>query len=218
MASHVYWYEGSPTVFDALCTDAATLFGFVPGGANFSLDYYDVFTIDDARALIGRAALKQADGRMLFVLGARSIPSEAQQALLKLFEEPPQGVMFVVLVPHGVLMPTLRSRGIAYPAVVGQANDWDLRARKFLAAASDVRSKEVASIIKNDDRARADSLELVSALERHLHTLFLGAPVPLWAGALVDLALVRTYLGDRSSSLKMLLEHLVVALPRAENS
>ena len=41
--------------------------------------------------------------------------SEAQQALLKLFEEPQAGVIFVFLLPHGSLLPTLRSRMLEYP-------------------------------------------------------------------------------------------------------
>jgi hypothetical protein len=44
------------------------------------------------------------------------INSEAQQALLKLFEEPQAGTIFVVLAPHGSIISTLRSRFLEYSA------------------------------------------------------------------------------------------------------
>ncbi len=77
---------------------------------------FEQFGIDEARELIALAGLKNFN-EAVFLVGAASITGEAQQALLKLFEEPQQGTVFVLVVPHGVLLSTLRSRMLEYPKI-----------------------------------------------------------------------------------------------------
>ncbi len=75
--------------------------------------YVPTYGIDDARALKVHAyqtAVSPQLGR-LFIIRIESITIEAQQALLKLLEEPPLGVRVVLVVRHGVaLLPTVLSR------------------------------------------------------------------------------------------------------------
>ena len=147
------------------------------------------------------------------MLGAGSITSEAQQALLKLFEEPQEGVVFVLLVPHGALLATLKSRMLAYPHTLAPTEDNPLRgeARKFLKMSGKERSDFLAKVLKDDEEGLKERVrDFVNALEAELAPQVTKAPV---RQGLEDLTVVRGYLGDRSASLKMLLEHLALALP-----
>ena len=137
-------------------------------------------------------------------MGIGSTTTQAQQALLKLLEEPQQGTTFVLLVPHGTLLPTVRSRMMRYPQeVVGEKSQ---SVSKFLKSSQKERSDEIAKLLKDDDGAKERAREFINALEQELHKK------KAYKG-LEEIQVVRNYLGDRSASLKMLLEHLAVALP-----
>jgi hypothetical protein len=110
LTHHAYFLEGELREFDALAHMLRENERFEPHDPGFVARQYDKFGIDEARDLIANASLKNTGGRTLFVLGVGSMTSEAQQSLLKLFEEPQQGTQFVLLLPHGTLLPTLRSR------------------------------------------------------------------------------------------------------------
>ena len=172
---------------------------------------FERFGIDEARSLIQFASLKNISDT-LFLIGAASITSEAQQALLKLFEEPQQGTTFVLLAPHGALLPTLRSRMLPYPLPLEAAPDKRSGARAFLAASGTQRSAAVAALLKDEEGVRERVRAFLNELETELHPR-LQKDAAVREG-LEDIAKVRSYLGDRSPSLKMLLEHLATALPR----
>lgn len=209
---HAYVYEGPQGALDALAEDARERFGF---GAEHSPDAhmrrFEKFGIDESRWLVEAGALRSSGGRALFVLGLASITSEAQQALLKLLEEPQEGSVYVMLVPHGALLPTVRSRMLPYPASLG-ADEGTKDAAKFLALGGKERSDFIAKLLKDDEGAKERVRDFINALEAELHKKAADGGT---RRALGDIAMVRDYLGDRSPSLKMLLEHLAVALPAA---
>lgn len=233
---HAYLYEGSPVLFSALAEDARARFGFnkrPPTGGNPDVyaECFEKFGIGDARTLERRAVLRSTSGRALFVISVSSITSEAQQALLKLLEEPQKGSMFVFLLPHGAAIPTLRSRMMEYPAeltkdgpLLYKGPSFVGTAKKFLAASYKARSAEIAALLK-DEPARPDdsghsggegtrerTREFLGALETELHRK-IGAKKEIRSG-LEDIAKVRGYLGDKAPALKMLLEHLAATLPQ----
>ena len=94
MEHHAYFYEGPMSVFRV----------YQEALEPFWAHAFEQFGVDDARELRALASLKHDEGS-LFLVGAASITSEAQQALLKLFEEPQQGITFVLIVSHGVKVP-----------------------------------------------------------------------------------------------------------------
>ncbi len=70
--------------------------------------------IDDVRRLIGRASLKPNDSekQVFIICNANKLRSESQNALLKLFEEPPASVViFMLTESRSSLLPTVLSRG-----------------------------------------------------------------------------------------------------------
>ncbi|MBP7770591.1 MAG: hypothetical protein KA066_01615 [Candidatus Pacebacteria bacterium] len=208
---HAYYIEGPLSAFDA----------YKEVVSPFYAREYERFGIDEARELSAIASLKNyADG--VFLLGIASLTSEAQQAMLKLFEEPQEGTQFVLMVPHGMLLPTLKSRMLEYPekSVIDEKNSLASRAglrglfyqqaRTFLSVSGKERSDVIAKLLKDDDGVRERVRDFVNALEAELYK---KAGEPKVRQGLEDIAMVRQYLGDRSPSLKMLLEHLAVALP-----
>ena len=71
-------------------------------------------SIGDIRDLIRETTMLPADGdRMVFVIdNAQDMQAPAQNALLKVFEEPPEGVfLFLLTESRKALLPTVRSRG-----------------------------------------------------------------------------------------------------------
>jgi hypothetical protein len=211
---HAYVYEGPLSLLPALADSAKDLFNFSgEGNPDVHIYSFEKLNIDEARALASEASFKSVSGRALYVLGAGSISHEAQQALLKLFEEPQEGTMFVLLVPHGMLISTLRSRFVEYPKIL-EAEDSNLApASKFLKSAYKERSAQIVAMLKEEEGAKERVREFVAMLEHVLHTAHTKKPSQELRSGLSDIALVRGYLADRSASLKMLLEHLAATLP-----
>jgi len=70
------------------------------------------FLIDDARA-VEKESFVAENSEKIIVIMAQSFRSEAQNFLLKLFEEPPKNVSFILVAPSkNLLLPTVRSRFI----------------------------------------------------------------------------------------------------------
>lgn len=215
MEHHAYYIEGSPAEFEALKAELKP----------FVAQKFERFGIEEARELIALAGLKNFD-RALFLIAASSITSEAQQALLKLFEEPQVGTVFVVLIPHGTLLPTLKSRMLPYESqkltsqkssgllsstsVRGGSQAGQTFVRQvsvFLRASPKERSDMIAKMLKDEEGIKERVLDFVNGLEAEL-----AKDIAKNQQALADIAMVREYLRDRSPSLKILLEHLALVV------
>ena len=100
--------------------------------------------VREAREAIQRSALStDAAGRVLFIYGAQNLngtQGSAANALLKIIEEPPEGVLFLLTAPNAaVVLPTIRSRCAAYTIAPVPAADCAarLRAERLPAKAAD---------------------------------------------------------------------------------
>lgn len=70
----------------------------------------DDFLIEDAKAVVAESYIAEAQTKYI-ILGAKSINSVSQNSLLKVLEEPPRNVEFIIIVPSkSLLLPTVRSR------------------------------------------------------------------------------------------------------------
>jgi len=170
----------------------------------------DTFTIASARAIRDRSTRKAVHGRKCFVLSFEHATHEAQNALLKLFEEPAANTHFFVVVPtREVLLPTLLSRCIVVPTPRLGSSQKDAQA--FLAANSAGRLSMLKDMIEGKDKKAA--LEFLNELEE---VLYRNAGAALSAEAatfLRGLQKLKSYLGERSPSLKMILEHVAATAP-----
>lgn len=72
--------------------------------------------IRDARQRIQRSALSSdAAGRVLLIYGAQNLNGASANAMLKIMEEPPDGVLFLLTASSAAaVLPTIRSRCAAY--------------------------------------------------------------------------------------------------------
>lgn len=83
--------------------------------------FFDVFTINDAR-MIKELQSEKTDTASVFVIGFSVINTEAQNALLKVLEEPAPNTYFFILYPNiKQLLPTLQSRLEVLQIVVGES-------------------------------------------------------------------------------------------------
>lgn len=205
LTHHAYLVEGSAELLPALEADVRTRMGDIELFSRM----IPKFGIDDARQLREQASLKGVGKPTVFVTASSSMTTESQQALLKLLEEPREGAVFIFLVPHGMFIPTLRSRTLPYPAEL--ATKLKNPAKEFLAAAPQARSEMAGKILKREETAREEARELLNGLELELYKKISN---PDARRGLEDVARFRSYLADRSPSLKMLLEHLAATLPK----
>lgn len=196
MQHHAYYIEGAQADFEDLKVELKPFYTW----------QFERFGIDEARELIALSSFKNID-TSLFLIGAASITTEAQQALLKLFEEPQKGVVFVLLIPHGTLLPTLKSRMLPYEK---QQLVQKSSATPFLTASSKERSEIIAKLLKDEEGVRERVRDFLNGLEYSLSKKMSDKQV---RDGLEDIAKVRSYVADRSPSFKMLLEHLALSLP-----
>lgn len=183
----------------------------------------DTFKIEDARNLKSLGAEKSfsADlpagaGKRFFLISANSILREAQNALLKLFEEPIPDTHFFLMVPDAnALLKTLLSR--FYILRSARKSGAGL-ADKFIAMRPAQRIDFIKGLIEEEeesetltDSARARSLQFINALEGSLHG---RAPKNLESAAVFEhIFKVREILRMPGSSVKNLLESVALVAP-----
>lgn len=183
-------------------------------------DFFDrsfaVFTIDDARELKSLAESKPvlADGRKVFILATSGITNEAQNALLKLLEEPPVYAVFFLIVPSAhLLLPTVKSR-VQVVDINSAPKDSELKkfASSFLNMSVTERMNAVKSFmdeIAKEKRDKNDAVEVMAILEELVHKKGVNKENKANLEAIM---LARKYATDRAPSLKMLFEYLAMSV------
>lgn len=184
---------------------------------------YGLFSVDDAREVARFASSSPISGDVKMVaVAATRIFHEAQNALLKLFEEPPQGVTMMLIVPSlGQLLPTLRSR-VQVLSNERLTKSFISSGKTFLELDASGREKFLNAIIdktKSDkdevkQEARGAFLSLVEDLARELYARRLaGDSSAALTATLADVDAFLPILHERSASLKLIAEHLLLVLP-----
>ncbi|MDP2651755.1 MAG: hypothetical protein Q8O94_01320 [bacterium] len=197
------------------------------GNPDFVVLRYGLLTVDDARKVFEVAAGAAFTGEhKVIIIAASRAYHEAQNALLKLFEEPPPNTyLFFILPSLGGLLPTLRSRVqelkhearstlLRPKATAGHAKSETNPAEEFIKATKEKRSAIIKKLTSGKDEEerrelREEALALVNGIEALLHQDFEGH-----AAILSDIAILRGYLYDRSAPVKMILEHLSLVIPK----
>lgn len=214
MAHHAYFYAGDRK------EGSSAARAFAGDVEDVALFEYDFFSVDDARRIIQFAQQAPSKGdQKVVVLSAGRLFHEAQNALLKLFEEPVEGTILILIVPaEGVLLPTLRSRLIALPKG-GVENKEEL---PFLLAGQDEREKMVAKLVaktksdKDDEKqaARLEAIELLGSITKAVHRAKEKTRIDEYDQLLSELDRFAPLLHERSPAIKLIFEHLLLVLPR----
>ncbi|MBU3969146.1 hypothetical protein KJ991_02970 [Patescibacteria group bacterium] len=110
---HAYLIEGdSDVVVGQICKFIEIDLNFkIQGNPDFWNERYNTFGIDDARKIKEIQTKKSFGDKKIFILSCSSITVEAQNSLLKLFEEPSSGTHFFIIADSSeIFLPTLKSR------------------------------------------------------------------------------------------------------------
>ena len=171
-----------------------------------TLDFsYDRIGVAEVKLITASSQLRPASGiEQTFVLKTLFITHEAQNALLKLFEEPPVGLVFVLVIPPAVkLLPTLLSR-IGQEVVAEQIESTNQVWVNFLEATPVDRLSQIDAWQKTKDPQWLQSIVV------GVHSIGSSDVITTVLSAV---QLVGERLATRGASNKMLLEHLALVLP-----
>ena len=230
---HAYVIEGGEGIKEKLLKFIEGLGIKTKGNPDVYIREFDVFGINDGRAVQALESNKAviAD-KKIFILRVNSITREAQNALLKTFEEPTAGTHFFLIIPSAnVLLDTLISRvqvvdmkEYSSEKFSDKSNEsaGSIFAKQFLSSSPAERLALISDIIESKDKQEA--LFLVNSLETELYIKGsmgnlekdINKEDNIPTEVFESLQSTRSYLNDSSSSVKLLLEHLSVTLPRVE--
>lgn len=119
----------------------------------------DDFKIENAKAVVSESYISESDTKFI-ILGAKNFNSISQNALLKVLEEPPKNIEFIIISPtKSNLLPTVRSR---LPIQKGEVNHEetkiDLNLLKLDYAQVFSFLKEHARVGKNEAKVLVEAL------------------------------------------------------------
>ena len=178
---------------------------------DFYHEKFEVLGIDDSRKIKDTHSSKSfVDGnKRIYIIEADNITHEAQNSLLKILEEPHIDTHFFIIMPESnLLLPTLKSRLFILNKSSKNIQSLD-DARKFLKLSKNDKIKyvdEMAKKIGDEEISKIHAVEFIEKLESILYE----NGIEKNKKALESVLKVRDYINDRSSSVKQLLEYLVL--------
>lgn len=166
---------------------------------------YDTFKIDDARSIKALQSEK-TEKASLFVLKFFHITHEAQNALLKVLEEPSQNSYFILIFPYAKeLLDTLKSR----LHLLRVDDEYEgIQLEPYLKLSLEQRfayNKKVGESGKEDSLSKEDIAKFLNEAEMYLHTQGKRKEV-------FDILSLKKYLEAQGSSSKMILDQLAMIL------
>ena len=190
------------------------------GNADFFNGRFTSFTIDDAREVKAMHSTRPVieDGKKIFILQMDSITVEAQNALLKLLEEPAEYAVFFIIIPSShLLIPTVKSRlqlieseGTHDVAISDADKELADEAAKFLSANAAKRLeiiKKLMDDITKEKKTKKNAIDFLNAIQS---TVYAERGVKSGKSTLESIETARKYMNDRSPSMKMLLEYVAL--------
>ncbi|MFT7645038.1 MAG: hypothetical protein ACI9BF_000707 [Candidatus Paceibacteria bacterium] len=191
--------------------ESVSSFELPPSNKSVEVDSFlcERFGIDDAKELIRKANISPSQSnRQLLVVRTNFVTLEAQNALLKMLEEPPISTQFTFILPIDfVVLPTLISRFSKQDSSQVSIIPSDSEVfQTFLGNGYKERIVSIEKATKKKDTAWQRSLK--QGLIEYINILPM-TDVP----SLKDLEYISRLLLTRGASNKMLLEHAALTLP-----
>lgn len=179
-------------------------FGTLRGSPDFFFYNQALFGIDEARELTIAAVRKAFTGRKIFLLAPDRITIEAENALLKTFEDPtPDTHFFLCVREESLIIPTLRSRMITWRLDrQGAVQPPESDAKKFLKLPLKERLNFAKKFADAEKNISIFLDELLIILKESNKTEGLKEVYPL-----------RLESDGRAVSARLILEHLSLVLP-----
>lgn len=165
-------------------------------------------SIETARKLKTAQSQVSLENKQFFLIECSNITKEAQNALLKVFEEPAGNTYFFLIIPNkNILLETLLSR-----LEVLDAHQRSTQAKISVSDFLKMRPSERVDLVKkltdaktDDKLTKPEAIQFLNELEETLaKDMTKNKDFELFQ----EIRNTRSYLGDQGSSLKMLLEHI----------
>lgn len=203
------------------------------GNPDFEILKYDTFSIADARTFTARAVLVPIMGdTRVYIIAVKRMYNEAQNAILKLLEEPPSGSIIVIAIAYPtMLLQTVLSRLIPIPfdselqtesakedkslASIEEAVRTFLKSTQVerIAYVKEAFKKKTTKphVLRDNNALFLDILEK-SVYKKYKDTKDTSLKNTLWS-ALEDIETLRQYLYEKVTQARMLFEHLAIVIP-----
>ena len=170
---------------------------------------FENLNIDDAREVKEVVVTKPMGDRRVVLLSLQTIQNEAQNSLLKLFEDPQSDTIFFVCAANTeIFLPTVLSRFNIVQTDRVDVDEQEKTISKFLSGSIKTRFEIVESIVKEKDKVQAE--KFLNSLEQVLHKKLVQKTN---TQVFEDIFAARRYLRSRAPSLKMILENLCGIVP-----
>jgi DNA polymerase III delta prime subunit len=209
---HAYVIGGDKEAARALAAEMLAPYGtFGPANPDYFLSEHVSFGIDEARSVRAWQELGASGERKVALIVADFLTREAENALLKTFEEPVSGTHLFLIVPNpDALLPTLLSR-VQVLWTEGERTSGLPAAKKFLAMSLPERIAFVAKLAEkgDDEEAAAEVRERTRAFMDALEAA-LGEDPQKNAHSLETVLSLKRYLYMSGASSKMLLETIAL--------
>lgn len=214
---HAYLLVGNKEViFPKLKNFLEKNVGFkTSGNPDFWYRQFKTFTIEDARQVADtekrKSFAKDLTSGILkvFVIETEIITTEAQSAMLKVFEEPTTGTHFFIISPQDIFLPTLRSRmQVLQFENLKQSNIKPESILSLKLGERLLKVKEITEAISDEEKTKQDAVAFLNEIEKELYL----KGVEEFSNSLKICQNARTSLYDRGAPVKIILENLVISI------
>ena len=219
---HAYLIEGAreeivPEIF-SFCENLNIK---TSGNPDFCHITIDNFKIDEAFELRTMSAHKGfSAAKKVFIICANTLSLDAQNVLLKMFEEPTENTHFFLVVPDAnALLKTVVSR---FYLISTNSQKDSKEVEEFIKMSLNARINFLKDFLKEEeeieatiqlDSVRAKSLRFLNSLESYLHKKLVSKAV-FDTGFFVHIFKVREFLRMPGSSTKTLMESVALVVPK----
>lgn len=207
-AHHAYGIEGNPE------TSVSWLQAQLALGPDLSIYKDEQCDIELVRTVRSRADETGFGKRRAFIISGYRYTSEAQNALLKMTEDPIAGTAYFLVVPRNShFIPTLRSR--LHVVAAPKENRFSKETEAFLTASVPERLKIVEKLLEGHDEHGEKRL-VAEKLDQFTQELAESIRKARTSGGISpaekEILFVREYIYDTAASLRLLGEHLAISV------
>ena len=214
---HAYLIEGEcDFVFSKLLNFLEKDLGFcAQNNPDFWCGEFDTLGIDEGRKINDLQNKKSFLGsKKIFVIKTNFITIEAQNSLLKMFEEPTDNThFFLIMGSSEVLLPTLKSRLMLIEYGSTTSVESNTSVKEFLKSSPAKRLKIVSEFFGDTKKKipadKGGAIKFLNELENILREkVDINKITQKEIFVFNEIIKCRSYLNDRSPSVKNLLEHI----------
>lgn len=210
---HAYICEGDKDdIYNQICHFCQNDLAFeIQANPDFVYQQYDKFLISDARRLSDIQMNKTTDrGRKIYIISFNFITREAQNALLKVLEEPTEGTHFFFITSSAhIFLPTVLSRANVISLKKNEYEEELDFLKKSLKQKMDFITKLVSDI-KDEKKSKFEAILFARKVAFELYQESKKKKDYQKMSKLKEIDKIIDYLHGNGSSVKQLLEYLVL--------